>query len=128
MITSFKDLLLWKKADELAHKVFDISETFPREYVVDLTNPLRKSALSIPRNIAEGCAIVHTKKDFLQHLNSSRKSLNETQYLLLFAHERNLINEEEFNEFNQEYEKANRLLNGLIKSIKNRPYKLKGKK
>ena len=115
MITSFKDLLLWKKADELAHKVFDISETFPSEYVIDLTNPLRRSALSIPKNIAEGCATVHTKKDFLQHLQSSRKSMNETQYLLLFAHERNLINEEEFNEFNHEYEKANRLLNDLIK-------------
>ena len=124
MITSFRDLLVWKKADKLAHRVFDISETFPRKYVFDLTNQLRRSALSIPTNIAEGCASFHSK-EFLQYLNISRRSLSETQYLLLFAYKRNLIEEKEFNEFHEGYEEANKMLNGLIKSIRNKSSMLK---
>ena len=124
MITSFRDLLVWKKADKLAHRVFDISETFPRKYVFDLTNQLRRSALSIPTNIAEGCASFHSK-EFLQYLNISRRSLSETQYLLLFAYKRNLIEEKEFNEFHEGYEEANKMLNGLIKSIRNKSSKPK---
>ena len=126
MITSFRDLLVWKKVDKLAHKVFDISETFPRKYVFDLTNQLRRSALSIPTNIAEGCASFHSK-EFLQYLNISRRSLSETQYLLLFAYKRNLIEEKEFNEFHEGYEEANKMLNSLIKSIRNKSSMLRSK-
>ena len=57
MIPSFRELLVWKKVDKLAHQVYDISETFPGEYVFDLTNSLRRSALSIPENIAEMAVI-----------------------------------------------------------------------
>ena len=124
MITSFEDLLVWRKADELAHKVFDVSETFPSKYEFDLTNPLRKSALSIPSSIAEGWASIHAKES-LQYLNICKRSLGETRYLLLFARKRNLIDEEEFTEFNEGYKEANKMLNGLIKSIRNKPYKLK---
>jgi len=124
MNINFRDLLVWKKVDKLAHKVFDTSETFPGEYVFDLTNQLRRSALSIPQNIAEGWACFRPKES-LEYLNTSRRSLIQTQYLLLFACKRNLIKEEEFNEFHQGYEEANEMLNGLIKSIRNKPYKLK---
>jgi len=126
MIPSFRELLVWKKVDKLAHKVFDISETFPGEYVFDLTNSLRKSALSIPENIAEGWACFRPKES-LEYLNTSRRSLIQTQYLLLFACKRNLIKEEEFNEFHERYEEANKMLNGLIKSVKNKPYMLRSK-
>jgi len=107
--------------------VFDISETFPGEYVFDLTNSLRRSALSIPENIVEGWACFRPKES-LEYLNTSRKSLIQTQYLLLFACKRNLIKEEEFNEFHEGYEEANKMLNGLIKSIRNKPYILRGQK
>ncbi len=126
MKPSFRDLLVWKKVDKLAHKVFDISETFPGEYEFDLTNSLRRSALSIPENIAEGWACFRPKES-LEYLNTSRKSLIQTQYLLLFACKRNLIKEEEFNQFHEVYEEANRMLNGLIKSIRKKPYMLRSK-
>ena len=126
MLPSFRELLVWKKVDKLAHKVFDISETFPAEYVFDLTNSLRRSALSIPQNIAEGWACFRAEES-LEYLNTSRRSLIQTQYLLLFACKRNLIKEEEFNEFHERYEEANKMLNGLIKSVKNKPYMLRSK-
>jgi len=92
MITSFKELKVWERADDLAFKVFDLAETFPRKYLYDLTSQLRRSALSVPTNIAEGCASFHSG-EFLQFLNISRRSLSETQYLLYFVSRRGLINQ-----------------------------------
>ena len=126
MNTSFRDLLVWKKADGLAHKVFDISDSFPSKYDHDLTDQLKRSALSIAQKIAEGWACLRPK-EALEYLNISRKSVIQTQYLLLFAHRRNLINEEEFNEFHKGYEEANEMLIALIKSIRNKPYRLRAK-
>ena len=60
MITSYKELKVWERADELAFRVFDLSETFPKMYLYDLTSQLRRAALSIPTNIAEGCASFHS--------------------------------------------------------------------
>ena len=124
MNTSFRDLLVWKKVDKLAHKVFDISDSFPSKYDHDLTDQLKRSALSIPQNIAEGWGSFRPK-EALEYLHVSRKSLIQTQYLLLFAHERKLITGEELNEFHKGYEEANEMLSGLIKSIRNRPFRLK---
>ena len=75
MLPSFRELLVWKKVDKLAHKVFDISETFPGEYVFDLTNSLRRSALSIPESIAEGWACLRPKES-LEYLNTFQKILD----------------------------------------------------
>ena len=124
MITSFSDLLVWKKVDKLAHRVFDISDSFPSKYDHDLTDQLKRSALSIPQNIAEGWACFRPK-EALEYLNISRESLIQAQYLLLFAYKRNLLKEEEFNEFHEGYEQASKMLNSLIKSMKNRPIRLK---
>jgi len=124
MITGFRDLLVWKKVDTLAHKVFDITETFPNKYVNDLTNQLRKSALSVPQNIAEGWGCFQPK-EALERLHICRDLLIQTQYLLLFARKRDLINEDQFNEFHEGYEQANEMLKGLIKSMKNKPYRLR---
>lgn len=56
MIQNYKDLVVWQRADQLAFRVFDLSEGFLRAYVYDLTSQLRRAALSVPTNIAEGCA------------------------------------------------------------------------
>jgi four helix bundle protein len=94
MITSYEDLIVWQKANQLAERVFNMTEGFPRKYLYDLTSQLRRAALSVPTNIAEGCASFHSK-EFLQLLNISRRSLSETQYLLGFSSSRNLITETE---------------------------------
>jgi four helix bundle protein len=94
--------------------------------VNDLTDQVRRSALAIPGSIAEGWGCFRPK-EALEHLDISRRSLIRTQYLLLFAHKKNLIKENEFNEFHEGYEEANKMLTGLIKSIKNKPYKLRAR-
>ena len=94
MITSYKELKVWERADLLAHRVFDLTEKFPKTYLSNLTSQLRRAALSIPTNIAEGCASFHSG-EFLQFLNISRRSLSETNYLLNFACRRELLRESE---------------------------------
>jgi len=90
MLKHFSDLVAWQKADRLAHEVFDLTDAFPKSYLFDLTSQLRRAALSVPTNLAEGCATIHTK-ELLQAISISRRSLRETQYLLLFALRRELI-------------------------------------
>jgi four helix bundle protein len=117
MIKSYKDLNVWRKADELAGLVFDITECFPRTYLFNLADQLRRSALSIPTNIAEGCASFHSK-ELLQFLNVARRSLSETLYLLSFAHKRNLITQEQMNQLDGMIEDIGKMINGLANSIR----------
>ena len=126
MITSYKDLKVWEKADELAFAVFDLTDKFPKSYLFDLTSQLRRASLSVPTNIAEGCASFHSG-EFLQFLNISRRSLSETEYLLFFACRRKLITEEQIRELDSVCEEISKMLNGLIKSIRNkaRPQKVR---
>jgi four helix bundle protein len=117
MIKSYKDLNVWRKADELAGLVFDITEKFPKTYLFNLTDQLRRSALSVPTNIAEGCASFHSR-ELLQFLNVARRSLSETLYLVSFAHKRNLITKEQMNLLDSMVEDIGKMINGLANSIR----------
>lgn len=117
MITSFKELTVWRRADQLALRVFELTDAFPKVYLYDLTSQLRRAALSVPTNIAEGCASFHSG-EFLQFLNIARRSLSETQYLLYFAARRNLIEETQHSDLEKLSEEISKMLNSLIKSIR----------
>jgi four helix bundle protein len=119
MITSYKELKVWERSDDLAFRVFDVAETFPKAFLYDLTSQLRRAALSIPTNIAEGCASFHSG-ELLQFLNISRRSLSETHYLLYFACRRKLMKQEKLVELHSICEEISKMLNALAKSIRNR--------
>lgn len=114
MIKDYHQLIVWQKADDLAHRVFDMTEGFPREYLYDLSNQLRRAALSVPTNLAEGCATLYNK-ELLQFLNIARRSQSETRYLLEFALKRNLIPD---NQMIESCDEIGKLLNGLIASVR----------
>ncbi len=118
MIKSFRDLEVWQKAHQLTKEIFDLADGFPRRYLFDLTAQLRRAALSIPTNIAEGCATVHSK-ELVQFLSIAKRSVSEVQYLLFFAFEKDLLREERFREFDERYEELNRMLGGLKRSLQN---------
>ena len=117
MIENYKDLLVWQRADQLASRVFDLTEKFPRSYLYDLTNQLRRAALSVPTNLAEGCASAHTK-ELLQFINVSRRSLSETSYLLDFAFRRDLMKAEQMKEVESLCDETGRMLTALDKSLR----------
>jgi four helix bundle protein len=118
-LKSYKELLVWRKADELAVTIFRITAKFPKEYLFDLTNQLRRAALSIPTNLAEGCASDHSG-ELIQFINISNRSLSETRYLLEFAHKMDLIKSEEISDLNATCSEISKMLRSLSISIKKR--------
>ncbi|NND63840.1 MAG: four helix bundle protein [Flavobacteriaceae bacterium] len=78
-----KDLDVWKKSMKLVELIYDFSNSFPKTETYGLTSQIRRSAISIPSNIAEGAAR-KSNKEFLQFISISLGSLAEleTQYLL----------------------------------------------
>jgi four helix bundle protein len=123
-IQSYRELTVWQKADALAVKVYGITSKFPREYLYDLTSQLRRAALSIPTNLAEGCASPHTG-ELLQFINIAKRSLSETQYLLEFAHKIGLINAADVPVLDQSCLEIERMLKALNLSITARKNKSK---
>ena len=119
MVENYKDLIVWQRADQLACRVFDLSEQFPRSYLYDLTTQLRRAVLSVPTNIAEGCASSHTK-ELLQFINVSRRSLSETRYLLDFAFRRGLIKPEQMKEVESLSNETGKMLTSLDKSLRSK--------
>lgn len=117
MIKHFTDLAVWQKADAAAHRVFDLTETFPKQYLFDLTAQLRRAALSVPTNVVEGSATTHTK-ELLQFLNIATRSGRETQYPLLFSHRRALMPAGHYESLRATYEEVHRMLNGLARSLR----------
>jgi four helix bundle protein len=84
MIKSFKDLEVWQVGHELVLEVYRLTRGFPREETYGLTSQLRRSAVSVPANIAEGFTR-KTTVDKLRFLNIAQGSLEETRYYLLLA-------------------------------------------
>lgn len=83
-INSYKDLIVWQKAMELAQEIHLRSKTFPKEEVYGLTSQLRRAAVSVPSNIAEGQARQGTA-EFLNFLSIAQGSLAEVDTQLLLA-------------------------------------------
>ncbi len=73
---NFEELLIWKRSKSLCISIYKISTIFPKEEVYGLTNQMRRCAVSIPSNIAEGCGR-NTSKQLIQFLNIANGSLSE---------------------------------------------------
>lgn len=81
---SFRDLILWQKAHQFVLLVYKLSENFPKSEVYCLTSQLRRAAVSIPANIAEGFK-KKTFPDKLKFLNIAQGSLEECRYYLILV-------------------------------------------
>jgi four helix bundle protein len=86
-ISSYRDLDVWRQAMRLAHAAYDCTNLFPPIERYVLLPQVRRAALSIPANIAEGQA-APTPGEFLSFLSNSRGSLQELETYLIFANER----------------------------------------
>lgn len=82
--TGYKKLTVWKKADELAYRVYLATKQFPKEELYGVTSQLRRAALSIPTNLVEGCGR-QGQRELRQFVNIALGSLAEVEYLLDFS-------------------------------------------
>jgi len=111
------DLNVWQEAMELVNMIYRISSRFPESENYGLTNQIRRAAVSIPSNIAEGAARADSK-EFLQYLSISRGSLSEVETQLLIAKNLGYINNPD--NVLEQIDKVFGLLGGLINSLKER--------
>lgn len=80
----WRNLEVWKKADELAFQVYQATRAFPKEELYGLTSQIRRAALSVPTNIVEGYSR-KGDKEIARFVGISLGSLAETKYLLHFS-------------------------------------------
>ena len=86
MVKSYRDLLIWQKGIQLTVLIYRISKAFPREEIYGLTSQMRRCAVSIPSNIAEGAGRLNTP-EYKQFLGIARGSSFELQTQLVIAKE-----------------------------------------
>ncbi len=83
---SFTDLIVWQKAHAFVLTIYELSNAFPKTEVFGLTSQLRRAAISIPANIAEGFK-KQTQLDKARFMNTAEGSLEECRYYLILAHD-----------------------------------------
>ena len=115
-ITSHRDLTAWQKAFQLGMAIYRESGEFPPEERFSLTLQIRRSAVSVPSNIAEGYGRGSTR-DYLRFLRTARGSLYEVDTQLLFAVELGYVNQVRHEALQRGVDEVGRLLGGLIRSV-----------
>lgn len=114
-----KDLDVWKLSIELVTNIYKSTKQFPSDEKFGLTNQLRRTAVSIPSNIAEGAAR-KSNKEYLHFLYISLGSAAELETQLIIAHNLKYLNETEYNSINEQLDKVFKPLVGLMKFVRNR--------
>jgi four helix bundle protein len=117
MTRYYQDLLVWQKSMDLVDTIYNHTGNFPKDEIFGLTSQIRRSAVSIPSNIAEGHARSSTK-DFLRFISIGKGSLAELETQLLIAVRREYIALESVDKILNECGEVNRMLTGLQKALK----------
>ena len=114
-IRSFKDLFAWQKANEVAARVYELTEQFPKSEQFGLTNQIQRAAVSIGSNIAEGFGR-NTAKDKKQFYAIAKGSCFETESQLLLAEKLGYTRNTDLKNLYSEMETVTKLISGLMKS------------
>lgn len=113
-LKTHKDLEVWKKSIDFVTELYKITAIFPKEELYGLTSQMRRAAVSIPSNIAEGAAR-KSNKEFIQFLYIALGSTVEIETQLIISKNLMLIDEVSFIELDKERNEIGRMLLGLIK-------------
>jgi len=116
MVQSYKDLIAYQKGYKLALEIYKATQNYPKEEIYGLVSQMRRSAVSIPCNIAEGYRRGH-RKEYIQFLHMAHGSCSELETLISLSHDLVLISEQVFQELYGLQEEVSKLLNGLISSL-----------
>jgi four helix bundle protein len=119
MAQHYKDLIAWQKAMDLVSVLYDATDDFPKRETYSLTDQMRRAAVSIPSNIAEGQAHF-SRREFRHFLRHSCGSLAELETQVLIAQRRNYLTESQTTELLKRTHEVGRILSGLLNSLKER--------
>ena len=113
---SFKDLVVWQKGIALAKLIYGVTRTFPAEEKFGLIAQMRRAAVSVPSNIAEGQAR-HTTGEFIQFISHAEGSVAELDTQLILAGELQFCRDEDAAPAFQLIEELRRMLNTLRRKL-----------
>ncbi|MBI3388326.1 MAG: four helix bundle protein [Deltaproteobacteria bacterium] len=112
----FRELLVWSQAMDLARDCYFLTKSFPKEELYGLTSQIRRAAVSVPANIAEGNGR-GTRKDYVSFLRIAQGSLRELETYLILIVEIGLVRQEAVAPLSAQVNSVARLLNRLIQSL-----------
>lgn len=115
-IKSYRDLDVWQRSVDLATKLYRTTQHFPQSEIYGLTNQMRRAAVSIASNIAEGQ--VRSTLDYARFVTIARGSLAELETQLEIARRIGYFSQEEFDGLSEEMVVIGRQLNALLKRLK----------
>lgn len=118
MEKAYKKLIVWQKADDLAHEVYLKTKNFPKEEIYGITSQLRRAVVSVAVNIVEGSAR-QNPNELKQFINIALGSLAEVEYLLEFSYRLTYFDKTVFEELESKRKEVGGLLWNFYKSINN---------
>jgi four helix bundle protein len=115
-VHSYRDLMVWKKGIDLAKQLYSLTRGFPQDERFGLTAQIRRAAVSVPSNIAEGQAR-RTTKEFIQYLYVAKGSLAELDTQLTLSHLLGYLEEEAYNNWLEQIDVLQRMLFNLVAKL-----------
>lgn len=110
---------VWKKAIDFVVEVYKVTETFPKEEKFGLTSQIRRAAVSVPANLAEGAART-SPKEFAYFLSNAQGSTSEVETELLIAQRLGYLSEKRFLELRSTIDDIGRMLHGLSRHVRSK--------
>jgi four helix bundle protein len=115
-VQRFTDLTVWQRSHGLVLQIYKITRGFPSDERFNLVTQIRRAALSVPTNIAEGSKRIG-RQDYARFLNIAEGSLAETEYLLLVGRDLGYVEAKSYVASQREIEEISKMLHGLRKAV-----------
>lgn len=112
----FRNLLVWRKAHLLTLAAYEATAVFPKPELYGLTSQIRRSAASIPANIAEGCG-KRSNAEFGRFLGIASSSASELEYHFLLAHDLHFLDDSVYQMLNYAVTEVKRMLSALMRKV-----------
>jgi four helix bundle protein len=119
MLKSYRDLLVWQKAVELALLIYRLSEGFPKREIYGLASQVRRAGVSVPSNIAEGYGR-NSRREYLQFLSIAQGSLKEMETQTIIAKRLGYVTVSQADRVLADAEIVGKMLGNLIRSLRSK--------
>lgn len=119
-LSSYKELIVWQKSMELARLVYAVTKQYPKEEIYGLTSQVRRAAVSIPSNIAEGYAR-KSSKEYIQFYSIAYGSVLELQTQLILCHDFGYIHDNKYSTIELLSEEVSKMLHSMILKLNAKP-------
>ena len=117
-IKTYRDLLVWQKSMDLVTEIYRLSKSFPQDELYGLSAQIRRSAVSVPTNIAEGYGR-QSKQDYLRFLKMASGSLYELQTQIEISQKLSYISKDDYEVIFNRAKEIERMLSSMIRKVEN---------